>query len=57
MAYRDASNGTKDNRTFNLYGYSFALNAAKTVSSITLPSKTNVAVFAITLIPPQTWHR
>ena len=31
------NNGTKDNRTFLLYGYSFALNPNKTVKSITLP--------------------
>ena len=49
MAYRDKSNGTEDNRTFYLYGYSFALNAAKTVSSITLPANLNVVVVAITL--------
>ena len=28
----------KDNRTFLLYGYSFALNPNKTVQSITLPA-------------------
>jgi F5/8 type C domain len=49
MAYRDMSNGTQDNRTFYLYGYSFALNNAKTASSITLPSNSNVVVLAITL--------
>jgi uncharacterized membrane protein len=49
MAYRDKSNGTKDNRTFYLFGYSFALNPAKTVSSITLPSNSNLVVLAITL--------
>ena len=51
MAYRDLSNGTKDNRTFYLYGYSFALNNTKTVSSITLPHNNNLSVFAITLTP------
>ncbi len=49
MAYRDVSNGTKDNRTFYLYGYTFAINAAKTVSSITLPNNANVVVLALTL--------
>ncbi len=39
----------KDNRTFYLYGYSFALNSTKTVSSITLPTNANVVVLAITL--------
>jgi hypothetical protein len=51
MAYRDGSGGTKDNRTFNLYGYSFNLNAAKTVASIKLPSSANVEVLAVTLVP------
>ena len=51
MAYRDLSNGTKDDRTFNLYGYSFALNSAKTVSSVTLPNNSNVGVLSMILIP------
>jgi len=51
MAYRDVYNGTKDARTFLLYGYSFALNVAKTVKSITLPANSNVVVLAITAIP------
>jgi hypothetical protein len=49
MAYRDTSNGVKDNRTFLLYGYSFNLNAAKKVSSITLPNNRNVVVLAVSL--------
>jgi len=51
MAYRDSSSGGKDSRTFLLYGYSFALNNTKTVSSITLPNNANVEVLAITLVP------
>ena len=51
MAYRDFDNGTKDNRTFNLYEYRFALNASKTVKSITLPNNSHVVVLAATLIP------
>jgi hypothetical protein len=46
-AYRNVYNGTKDNRTFDLYGYSFGINANKTVKSLTLPapkSKDNVVV-------------
>ncbi len=49
MPYRDTSNGVKDNRTFLLYGYSFSLNSAKKVSSITLPANRNVVVLAISL--------
>ena len=51
MAYRDRSNGTEDNRTFFLYGYTFALNSAKTVRSLTLPNDANVELVAATLVP------
>jgi len=40
--YRNMYNGTKDNRTFILYGYSFAINASKTVKSLTLPGLSTV---------------
>ena len=49
MPYRDTSSGVKDNGKFLLYGYSFTLNAAKAVSSITLPDNRNVVVLAISL--------
>jgi hypothetical protein len=51
MAYRNFDNGTKDQRTFNLYAYTFALNPAKSVKSVTLPNDTHVAVLAGTLVP------
>ena len=51
MAYRINPDGTADNRTFNLYGYSFALNGAKTVKSLTLPTNRNIVVLAIDLVP------
>ena len=51
MAYRNFDNGTKDERTFNLYAYTFALNPAKTVKSVTLPSDSHVVVLAATLVP------
>jgi hypothetical protein len=51
MGHRNASNGTADNRTFDLYGYSFALNSAKIVQTIRLPSNANVMVAAISLVP------
>jgi hypothetical protein len=51
MGYRDFDNGTKDQRTFNLYAYKLALNKAKTVQSITLPNNAKVAVLAATLLP------
>ena len=49
MAYRNFDNGTKDNRTFNLYAYRLGLNSTKTVQSITLPNNSHVAVLAGTL--------
>ncbi len=47
MGYRLTASGATDNRTFYLYGYSFATNNAKTVKSITLPNNRNVVVLAI----------
>jgi hypothetical protein len=49
MAYRVFGNGDVDNRTFYLYGYSFALPAGKTPVSIALPNNRNVVVLAIDL--------
>jgi hypothetical protein len=49
MAYRNRSTGVADNRAFNLYGYSFALNSSKTVSSVVLPATNNVVILAATL--------
>ncbi|MGA9980783.1 MAG: glycoside hydrolase family 38 C-terminal domain-containing protein [Candidatus Sulfotelmatobacter sp.] len=50
--YRLASDGSRDIRTFYVYGYSFNLNSSKVVRSITLPANEHVLVFAITLVPP-----
>ena len=47
MPYRLNSNGSLDNRTFYLYGYTFTLNPAKTAVSLKLPSKRSVVVLAI----------
>ncbi|MGD0505290.1 MAG: chitobiase/beta-hexosaminidase C-terminal domain-containing protein [Steroidobacteraceae bacterium] len=52
MPYRISSTGAADNAPFDLYGYSFALNSAKTVKSITLPNNRDVVVLAIDLVPP-----
>jgi len=49
MSYRNASNGTKDAGTFNLYAYELALDEAKTVQSITLPNDPDVVVLSATL--------
>jgi hypothetical protein len=51
MAYRNYENGTKDQRTFNLYAYRFVLKPSKTVQSITLPNDAHVLVLAATLLP------
>src|SRR5579871_3198546 len=51
MPYRITSTGASDNRTFYLYGYSFALNSSKTVKSLTLPATRNVVVLAMDLVP------
>jgi alpha-mannosidase len=50
--YRLAGDGSKDNRSFYLYGYSFSLDSNKVVRSITLPDNEHVVIFAITLVPP-----
>jgi serine/threonine protein kinase/DNA-binding winged helix-turn-helix (wHTH) protein len=47
--YRLDGSGFRDNRTFHLYGYSFALDSRKSVRSIILPANHNVLVFAIAL--------
>jgi hypothetical protein len=49
MNYRDNSTGTTDGELFYLYDYSFVLNNAKIVKSITLPANRNVVAIAITL--------
>jgi alpha-mannosidase len=50
--YRLVGDGSKDNRSFYLYGYSFSLDSNKVVRSITLPDNEHVLIFAITLVPP-----
>ena len=49
MAYRNFDNGTKDQRTFNLYEYQLTLNPNKTVKSLTLPNNSHVVVLAATV--------
>ncbi len=51
VPYRLTDNGSKDERTFHLYGYSFKLDSSKSVRSIGLPGNEHVLVFAITLVP------
>jgi hypothetical protein len=49
LSYRLTPSGGTQNGPWHLYGYSFTLNTAKTVKSITLPNNRNVVVVAITL--------
>ena len=57
MAYRIAPSGATSNGPVYLYGYSFAINSAKTVKSITLPNNRNVVVLAVAAIPAGTVPR
>src|SRR5262252_119190 len=52
MGYRNNSDGTSsENNALYLYGYSFALNSAKTIQSVGLPNNANVVVTAISTVP------
>jgi hypothetical protein len=51
MGHRNVSDGTADNRTFYLYGYSFILNSSKVIQSLQLPNDANVVVLAVSLVP------
>ena len=50
-AYRNTASGGMDNRTFDLYGYSFTLDSSKTVESITLPDDSNLEILSAVLTP------
>ena len=49
MAYRLTGSGATQNGPFYLYGYSFAINSAKTVKSLTLPQNRHVVVLSVDL--------
>ena len=51
MTYRVSPSGSTSGGTWYVYSYSFALNSAKTVASVTLPGTRNVVVLAIDLTP------
>jgi len=51
MAYLLNASGAKLADTVHLYGYSFAINGAKTVKSITLPNTRDVVILALDLVP------
>ena len=50
MTYRDTSGGTTTGTT-DIYGYTFDLNPAKEVASITLPVDVNLNLIAADLVP------
>jgi hypothetical protein len=51
MAYRIKAAGTTQSGAYDLYAYTFALNPAKTVASLSLPANANVVALAVTLTP------
>jgi alpha-mannosidase len=50
MPYRNTADGGMDNRDFNVFDYSLALDSSKTLQSIMLPDNANVQLLAITLV-------
>jgi hypothetical protein len=50
MAYRVAASGATDTGPYNLYGYSFAIDGAKTAESLTLPRNRNVVVLGVDVV-------
>jgi hypothetical protein len=50
LPYRNTAGGGRDNRTFNVYAYTLAIDNTKTISSITLPGNYNVKLLSITLV-------
>jgi Pro-kumamolisin, activation domain len=49
MPYRDIFDGSQDDRTFNLYAYTFRLNPKKTAKSFSIANNRDVVVLAATL--------
>jgi hypothetical protein len=49
MPYRVTATGATETGPFYLYGYSFAINSAKTVKSLTLPQNRHVVVLSVDL--------
>ena len=50
MDYRNQSDGTRSDGNLYIYGYSFSLDKAKTVKSVTLPDDGKVKIFSMTLV-------
>jgi len=52
MGYRNSSDGSSsENQSLYLYGYSFPLNASKTIQSVRMPNNANVTIDSIALLP------
>jgi hypothetical protein len=51
MAYRNFSEGTKDETPVNLYVYRFELNPNKVFQAVGFPNNPNVIIFAATAVP------
>lgn len=51
LPYRNVATGKTDNRTFYLFGYSFAIQKTKTARSLTLPINSNVVILAVSMTP------
>jgi hypothetical protein len=47
--YRDLSDGSKDARPFNVYAYGFALDPARELKSVTLPSDPGIRILSVEL--------
>lgn len=50
MPYRDISDGSQDDRTFNLYAYQFTLDPRRVVKSFSITNDRDVLVLAATLV-------
>lgn len=53
-SYKILQNGAKRAGSYNLYGYTFEVDSAKTVQSLALPNNRNVVVLAVNVMAPAT---
>ena len=51
VPYKVTASGTLEEGKYNLYGYAFTLNPAKTAVSLTLPANRDIVVLAVDLMP------
>jgi hypothetical protein len=51
MGYRNQSDGSRDENTYYIFGYSFGLDTNGAAQGLKLPDNDNVKVFAVTLLP------